>query len=150
EQNPNAQSQWYTLALLRLRIGDAPGYRAACAALQSHATAASDPLAWERAARVRLLSPTPGGVETKSAIELAHRAAQKAGVDPAAPNPATTTTSPAFNAAAPSTWFLLTSGLADYRAGAYATAAATLDRTRPKFDIPLGRSATELCFAMAL
>jgi hypothetical protein len=155
---PQQVQQWYALALVRLKMGDAAGYRAACTALLARAATSNDPLAWAHAADARLASPDIDK-DAQTAIALARRAEQKvapeatvaaARTPPATAVSATSATAPATASSGSSGLLLFAAGLAEYRAGSNPSAISLLERARPRLETPLERSACDFCLSMAL
>jgi serine/threonine protein kinase/formylglycine-generating enzyme required for sulfatase activity len=152
---PQQVQQWYTLALVRLKMGDAAGYRAACTALLARAAASYDPVAWAHAANARLASPDIDK-DAQAAIALARRAEQKVASEATAaaakspPATAVSATSPATAPSGSSGVLLMAAGLAEYRAGSSSSAISLLESARPKLETPLERSACDFCLSMAL
>lgn len=100
---------WYYLACLDLYLGDVPAYQDAARQMLQHFGGTTVNTIAERTAKVCLLTPQPVG-EMKKLLQLTSQAMNTDPKDDTYP------------------WFALSSALAEYRAGQYEAASASLDK----------------------
>jgi serine/threonine-protein kinase len=110
ELDPSDHWAWFAAAALRLELGDKEGYRRACEEMITRFGKAKKMQVAERTAKACLL--IPGAVADLGPVgELAHRAVTRTEED------------------GDYRWFLLTCGMAEYRAGRFAEALPLLRRS---------------------
>lgn len=130
ELRPGDIVTWYFVAALRLHLGDMTGYQAACKAMLEISTDAEVDSTSERTAKAMLLDRTLKPSEKlDDATEQAAKAVRLGGESP--------------NLG----WFVLTEGMAAYRAGKYADAVEILKKTR--INAHPAQCLTDLFLAMA-
>ncbi|MDB5355387.1 MAG: pknB [Phycisphaerales bacterium] len=100
--DPSDHFHWYYLACLRLNLGDEPGYRSAAQTMLERFSDSTRREVADRIAKTCLLSPVPvGGIEQLN--QLADRSIANDAASPLLP------------------WFRMCKGMAEYRAGRYAS-----------------------------
>jgi len=101
----------YRRAAAALAVGDEAGYREDCSLAHTRFGSTSEPNAWERLAKIGLLSPRPAG-DAAASLQLAERAVAARG---------------------DVCWYWLAQGLALYRLGRFEASTAALDQGLREF-----------------
>src|SRR5262249_53011744 len=129
--DPSDHETWYSESVLRLQLGDLPGYRRACREMLARFGQTKDVVVAERTAKTCLLAADAVD-DLQPVIRLAEQAVT------------------ATEKSAGYRWFLLARGMADYRAGEFAAAVERLGKCVAPGAEELYRDATaHLFLAMA-
>jgi hypothetical protein len=128
--DPSNHWRWTDSIAFRLQMGDVEGYRHHCREMLQRFGSTDDPEIADRTAKACLLAPKAVG-DLGPVFKLADRAV-------------TGTENHGYNG-----WFLLTKGLAEYRAGHYAAVVDWLNRIAPEADAMNRDAAVLAVLAMA-